>query len=317
MFKERILSTIQFFDLQDYPLTLLELERFLIADTTSLIENMTEQWELKTANYEEGEHVGVHTILACLDKDLQEQVDQHHGFYFLSGRKDIVTQRLNNYLFVIGREKLIRRYVWFLRHIPFVRGVAIGGSQAMGQQKPTSDIDLLIVTEKNFLWIARTLITFYFQVFGHRRHGRKIANRFCLNHYIAGVGYLGYGYNAYYALEYVRFRPVVYGNTMQIFQEVNSPWIKTFFPNAEDTKKYADSESRVQKFLEKMFKNSFGEWIEEKLQQWQLGRIRSGKFVVADPQEISFHSQERKFALLSRFFKDQQSKDRETEQPVA
>ena len=32
MLKERILSTLKFFDLQDYPVTLLELHKFLLAD---------------------------------------------------------------------------------------------------------------------------------------------------------------------------------------------------------------------------------------------------------------------------------------------
>ena len=112
---------------------------------------------------------------------------QKNGFYCLKGRAAIIDQRLANYIYGIKRERRIRRFIGGLRFLPFVRRAALAGSQAQGVQKSDSDIDLLIIVEPEFLWLGRTAVTAYFQILGLRRHGKKIANRFCLNHYLAGV----------------------------------------------------------------------------------------------------------------------------------
>lgn len=129
--------------------------------------------------------VSLDIVLSALNNELTGQVECYNGYYCLPGRSEIIKNRLNNYFYGFGREKRIKRYMWFLRHIPFVRGVAIGGSQALGQQKQASDIDLLIITDQKFMWLARTLASIYFQIFGVRRYKNNTQNRFCLNHYLA------------------------------------------------------------------------------------------------------------------------------------
>ena len=100
-----------------------------------------------------------------------------------------------------------------------MRGAALAGSQAQGVQKPGSDIDLLIIVEPKFLWLGRTVVTFYFQLLGTRRHGKKIADRFCLNHYLAGVKTIGELKNLYTAWEYAKLRPLIYEGAVTEFQE--------------------------------------------------------------------------------------------------
>src|SRR5205085_4694244 len=114
------------------------------------------------------------------------EVSQLLGFYSLPGRQGLIKERLRNYLHALPRERLISRYSGGFRHLPFIRGVALAGSQAMGDNKPGSDIDLLVVTDKRFMWTARVFITAYLQILGLRRYGNHIADRFCLNHYVAG-----------------------------------------------------------------------------------------------------------------------------------
>lgn len=188
MLKERILSTLRFFDFQDYPLTLLELQRFLVTDLEVLKKLIDMQGEIIISNFKKEQEITIDKILECLDSELQNFVENTLGFYHLAGRKPIVQSRLQNYFFGIKREKLIKKYIGGLKYIPFVRGAALAGSQAMGQEKEASDIDLLIITDPKYMWLARTLVTAYFQILGKRRHGRKIQNRFCLNHYLAEIG---------------------------------------------------------------------------------------------------------------------------------
>ena len=301
MLKEKTLATLKFFDLQAYPLTLLELQKFLIADRGMLKLSINTDWELINQQPAPGK-ISASEILNCLEKELTGAVESDKGFYCLVGRKAIIDLRWRNYLYGLKREKLIKKYISGLRHLPFVRGVALGGSQAMGLNKENSDIDLLIVTEDKFLWLARTFVTVYFQVLGHRRHGKKIANRFCLNHYLAKPKAVEREKNLYKAMEYARLRPLVYGQTIEQFQANNANWIKSFFPIWEIKKQPAQTQSRLQKILESLFTNSFGHWLEQRLQNLQIRRIKQGEFIFVTTDELSFHPESKHESLLREFF---------------
>ncbi len=308
MLKHRILATLKFFDIQDLPLTLLELSCYLITPPMELKNFLDSNWELKGESHLPDQTlVGIEEILKCLESLCDNEVWEYRGFYFLPNRKEIVTRRLLNYSHGIVREKLIKSFAGKLRHLPFVRGVALLGSQALGQQKPASDIDLFIITDPAFMGLCRLFVTCYFQIFGIRRHGTKIANRFCLNHYLAGPRALAGDRNLYTAAEYIKLRPLVYSKSLSIFQKRNV-WVYSFFPNARsfETKDLNEQQSLIQKFLQWLLNNSLGNFLEKKIKTIQLNRIQGGEFIVADALELSFHPNNRKSELFSRFFKDHQ-----------
>lgn len=304
MLKIRILSTLKFFDLQDLPVTLLELHKFLLADVGLLKNQINTQWELVGENLGV-DVVGISEVARCLENECADVVEQKHGFYCLKGREVVIDQRLASYLYGIRREKLIRKYIKGLARVPFVRGVALAGSQAMGQQKEGSDIDLLIIVDPKFLWLARTGVTAYFQLLGRRRHGQKIANRFCLNHYLAGVKEIGELKNLYTAWEYAKLRPLVYTDTIVNFQMKNSDWIAVFMPNFATGwggQPMAGPTSRIQKISERWLSGVFGLWLEQKLKNWQLPKIRQEEFILVREDELSFHPQSKQKELLGKFF---------------
>ncbi len=302
MLKERILSTLKFFDLQDYPLTLLELHKYLIADVEFLKQKIDTQGEIITRDYTQEPEVSIFEVLKCLDVKCAKEVQNTLGFYHLAGRGAIAQTRLTNYFFGIKREKLIKKYVGGLRRLPFIRGVALGGSQAMGLSKRGSDIDLLIITDSRFLWLGRTIATLYFQVLGKRRYGEKIADRFCLNHYLAGPKALGNIKNLYSAMEYARLRPLVGQGVVANFQKNNLGWIRQFFPQWRSVPALLENFLAVQKFLEKILSGRFGLWLESKLKSWQLPRIKKGKFIIVEEDELSFHPDSKQQLLLQKFF---------------
>ena len=305
MLSNRIISTIKFFNLQNYPLTLLELENFLLPDTEKMREFLDKNWELEKVP-DLTERTGASEILECLENEMGDSVSHRSGFYCLKGREDIIRLRLRNYLNGIKREKKIRKHIKFLRHLPFIRGIALAGSQAMGEQKPDSDIDLLVITENKYLWLTRTLITTYFQFLGARRHGEKISNRFCLNHYLVGPKTMNELRNLYTAWEYAKLRPLVYYQATAQFQSANADWIRAFFPNFMPEEILPESQSGAQRLFEGLLKNKFGLFLEEKLKNWQLPKIRQEKFIVVQPDELSFHPNSKQQLLLDRFFEFQQ-----------
>jgi hypothetical protein len=152
------------------------------------------------------------------------------------------------------------------------------------------------------MWLARTWVTMYFQILGNRRHGNKIANRFCLNHYLAKPKAVEREKNLYKAMEYGRLRPLVYPQTIQEFQKQNAAWIQTFFPNWEIKKQPDQEQSWLQKILESLFTNKFGQWLEQRLQDWQIRRIKQGEFIFVTTDELSFHPESKHENLLREFF---------------
>jgi hypothetical protein len=313
MLKERILLTLKFFDLQDYPVTLLELHKFLLANIQILRTRINTDWDLIDESAGDNQIADIDEVVKCLDEECQNEVQQKNGFYCLRGRVNIIDRRLANYIYGIKRERRIRRFIGGLKYLPFVRGAALAGSQAMGQEKTDSDIDLLIIVDPKFLWFGRTVVTFYFQILGMRRHGKKIADRFCLNHYLAGVKKINQLRNLYTAWEYAKLRPLINQDAVEEFQEKNGQWIKMFFPNFElppapSLKKRgsailsSDGQSSLQIKLERMLNGKFGQWLEIKLKNWQLPKIRKEEFILVLDDELSFHPQSKQRELLTRFF---------------
>lgn len=303
MLKDRILATLRFFDLQDWPLTLLELHQFLITDLDQLHSALNTNWDLESNNILPPPAVDITEVMFCVEKECQEVVETHGGFYCLVGRKEIVYARLENYLYGLRRERRIRHFVKFLRYFPFVRGVALAGSQAMGRQKETSDIDLLILTEPQYIWFTRTLITAFFQILGLRRHGQKVRDRFCLNHYLAAGKQVTQLKNLYTAMEYAKLRFLVYNSGVVAFQQKNAEWIRFFFPNWRPAVLSPQNPPLFQKIVERPFLSSFGRWLERWLKNWQLPRIKKEEFILVLEDELSFHPQSRQKYLLSKFFK--------------
>lgn len=303
MLADRIVQTLTFFNLQQYPLTAFEIWQYLIANVEELKTHLDDSYELIASDYGKPSVVHIDTVLAQL-KNLQSEhkIGEQDGFYFLLGQEQLVRRRLLNYHFAIKRERLIRRWLSHAKHIPFIRGISLAGSQALGLPRATSDIDLLIITDSHFMWLARIFLSVYFQVLGVRRHGNKIANRFCLNHYLATIREVDVEKNLYKAMEYTKLRPVVYPHTTMAFQQANQQWINVFFPNVVFEKTSTEKQSLAQKFLEKVFQNSAGKWLEHTLGNLQLSRIKQDKFIFVKADELSFHPESKHESLLKGLF---------------
>lgn len=305
MLKDRIIATLHFFDLQNIPLTLLEVHKFLLADHYDLATYVDANFELKHDLVAPSlEQASVFEVLKCLEEECKNKIVSRFGYFALVGREDLIEKRLQGYRYGVRRERLIRKYTPFIRYLPFVDGVGLVGSQALGWHKPSSDIDMLVLVNAKFMWLARLFVTMYFQVLGLRRHGKYVANRFCLNHYVAREKYLQFDKNLYTASEYGKLRPLALTVVAQYFQAVNSKWIQYFFPNFNSRIVKVAPKIPPQNILEKLLDNQLGLWIERHLKALQYKRLNVGEFIVATDDELSFHPDNRKRELFQRFFKD-------------
>lgn len=166
--EKSVLSVIVYFDMFDYPATLMEVWRWQIANRKSQIEN------------EDG---GLLEVREALD-NLKDKVESYQGFYFLRGRKEIVGLRQRRRMISLEKIKKARRVMRGLRFIPWVKAIFIGSSLGILNATENSDIDFLVITSKNRIWSARFFLAGALAIFGMRPKEGKTRDKFCLGYFL-------------------------------------------------------------------------------------------------------------------------------------
>jgi len=160
-----ILKTLAFFDIFDYPLTILEIYKWL---------------------YQPKENYQLSEIVQAMDSaNLNDEVAGKFGFYFLSGRQSIVTTRLERYQIAEKKFRIALRTVWFLRRLAFIKMIAICNNVSYNNATKESDIDFFIIISRGRLWWSRLVITLAATSLRVRRHDKRIIDRVCLSFYMA------------------------------------------------------------------------------------------------------------------------------------
>ncbi|TSC66629.1 MAG: hypothetical protein G01um101477_16 [Candidatus Doudnabacteria bacterium Gr01-1014_77] len=281
MLAEQILKTIKYFDVQNHPLTLLEIHKYLLADR--------------------GTKATVSEILTILETDLKDKIQTSNGFYYLTGRDEISEQRLKNNLFATKRLKRTKRYLSKIKYLPFITGIAVGGSEAITNTRETSDIDIFVLTKPNRIWLARLFLTAYFQILGVRRHGKKTANRFCLNHYIEQGKLLNREQHIYSAVEYISLIPYFGGGEIYEFQKTNLSWMKEYLAQPQIVQYTTPKASVIAKIFEKILDNKVGDFLENIAGKLQTKKIHLQDSIVLEKDELAFHPGNKGRQVMSKF----------------
>jgi hypothetical protein len=298
---KRILSTIVYYDIFDYSLTSFEIWKYLIRS-----KNKEERIKKNSE-----EMICLLDVIKELEKDeIKKHLDKYRGFYFLKGRKELVEKRIERNKISESKIKILKKAIWFLRFVPFVRMIAVAGRMAMKSADKDSDLDLLIILKKGKIFTGRILTTLIIHLLGVRRYGNKIKDRICLNHFMAdedletGLHSLfsssehSQSLHLFASSEYSFIYPVFGWETFQNFQRANE-WIKNYRINyqadeVKNMKLIEDSDfSRItRKIGEFFFRPVF---FEKVLKKWQMGRIindprthQAGSFVTANNKELIF-----------------------------
>jgi len=144
-----------------------------------------------------------------------------------------------------GFYKKTEKYLRFIKWIPGLRMVGIGNSISMNSATKDSDIDLLIVTDKNKMWFLRILVTFIFQILWVRKNDKNHAGRFCLSFFceIEWLDFKKFALDSdpYLYFWILYFKPILdYWNTYDLFIEKNKSWadFSEYSEILESNKKY-------------------------------------------------------------------------------
>ncbi|OGJ43178.1 hypothetical protein A3I58_00775 [Candidatus Peregrinibacteria bacterium RIFCSPLOWO2_02_FULL_39_10] len=213
--------------------------------------------------------------------------------------------------------KKVNRYAWFLKFVPFLRMAAVCNNLAFGKVGSGSDIDLFIIADNGRLFTVRTFVTFLFHVFGARRHGNKIAGRFCLSFFVddsaLNLKNIAIDKDIYLAFWIKSILPLIDDGVSREFISAND-WARRYFEKNRDFKidrsKVVYEKSFITPLFEILLDGVFGNFIEDKLRKWQQKRAH-GKMEIAGEQSsllvndhvLKFHNIDRRTEYKNKWIK--------------
>lgn len=222
--EKNIVSTIAYYNELDYPLTAFEVWKYLTV------------WNTETR--EKNSNTLGEIISALKSYTVRKVVEEFRGFYFLKGRKELVESRSSENKLASRKMKKLRKIIWLLRFIPFVRMIAATGRMAMKNANSQSDWDLFIAIKNGRIWTGRTLITIFLQLIGKRRYKKRVKDRICLNYFVTDeslkidISERSREVSLFSASEYSFIIPLFGFSLFQKFK-IRNAWIKKFKPNYE------------------------------------------------------------------------------------
>jgi len=208
-FQKSIFQTLVYADIFSYPLTFDQLKKFLI--TSKKID------------------FGIDDISKA------KGVLKREKYFFLKGRSGIVKGRVKRERYAREKTKIAQKTARILKLIPFIKMVGITGNLAMKNTDQRDDIDFLIITSKDRLWLSRFLVVFLLEFLGKRRHPRdkEVKNKICLNMFLDEdhLKIPQKEQNLFSAHEVLQFKPLWQrGNIYDDFLNQNQ-WVKKFLAN--------------------------------------------------------------------------------------
>jgi hypothetical protein len=244
--KEKILATLAYFDMFSYPLTGGEIFSFM------------------GTRYDQNEF---DFALDCLVAE--RCVYRLSQFYSLKNDYYLVTRRVAGNKKATELIRIAARISTMLIKFPYVRGIAISGSLSKNFADENSDIDLFIITAKNRLWIARTLMHAFKKL-------TFLANKqdyFCMNYYIDEDQLEIVEKNIYTAIEVVTLAPLQGDKIFEQFYAENT-WTAKYLPNKimRISSARPTATSFIKRSFEYAFNNRMGNFIDTLLMKVTASR---------------------------------------------
>lgn len=223
------------------------------------------------------------------------------GFWFLPQKEALAEKRNREKKIATGKLKRMFSWVKMLRKLPFLRGVFVRGAVALGVAGKNSDWDVLIVAEKQRIWLARFFLLGFLEIFRKRRSGRSetrlTKDRFCLNHFLTNEGLILEKQNQFIAHEEGFSFPLLGEDVYKKFLNLNLAWLKKKRANFVvdgvgsfwlEKKNVSSFQKNSELFLEK---TGLAEILNRQLKRWMVHLIRSNPKTFWPKADIRFSDQ--------------------------
>ncbi len=226
-----ILATLAYFDIFEYPLNEAELYQFLPNTYTHAL--------------------FIDGLNRLCTKELVYRFEE---LYSLQDKYALVTRRRQGNARAENLLKTAEKIASFLSWFPFVRGVAVSGSLSKHFADEKSDIDFFIITRKNRLWIARTLLLIFRRVAVMFNKG----DWFCLNYFLDEQALEIEEKNIFIAIEIATLIPFVGKDSFSKFYFYNE-WYLNYLP--VHSKSINSVKEPKSSFIKKAVEAIFNNWV--------------------------------------------------------
>jgi len=220
-----ILKTLLYSEIFNYPLKKEEIYNFLISS-----HKISEEEIYKTLKF--------------LKKPLKEK----NNYFYISSDIARVSERQNKEEKSNKKIKKAKKIIKKISIIPTIKFIGISGALSMKNSEENDDIDIFIISEKDFAWTTRFLVAIFLNLLGSYRTRNSInfADKICLNMILDenSMYFKNKKQNLYVAHEIMQMLPVFNKNeTFEKFIGINN-WTNNFLPNAKVKKNYYINKKR-------------------------------------------------------------------------
>lgn len=189
------------------------------------------------------------------------------GYYYIKPSVDNVTRRIEKEQYSLKMWKRAAMVTHIIKRFPFVRAVMVTGSLSKNSSDHTSDLDFMLITANNRLWIARSMLMMFKKIFFMNSY-----KFFCINYYVTENNLTITERNIFTATEIATIKATYNTELLERFIKAND-WVKEFFPNYNlcdpmlhtSGCRVNNRKSKVQRVLEFFFPGRLAARLDNKL----------------------------------------------------
>lgn len=294
--EKAILATLSYFDVFDYPLTPMEIWKWLYTDDRALA------------------RMDVDGIVDILDtsEELKRRLSMRDGFYFFKGREHTVDIRQQRYLWAERKFSRALRIIRWLRWMPFVRMIGVCNTLAYNNSRRAGDIDLFIITSRRRTWQARWWVNSFLRLLRLRPSLDNTQDKMCSSFFvdtdhvdlkrlaITGDIYLPYWVTQVY--------PVYDEGVYTSFVQANG-WVRDVIPNWVPIVPAFRRRVTMHRWVKSIIEAFFFIWPERVFRRIQY-RIMPRKLrdmanrdtrVIVTDSMLKFHDMDRRLTFLEQW----------------
>jgi hypothetical protein len=252
-----VLRTVAYGDVFDYPVRDLEVHRYL-----------------------HGLHVPLDAVRAALHRGAAAggPLAHHDGYYMLPGRERLVATRRERAERAARLWPAAVRYGRAIASLPFVRLVAVTGSLAWDNVPADADIDYLVVTSPDRVWVVRWLVALLRRVAG--QEGLVISPNHIVSTRALGVPER----DLYVAYELAGMTPIAGMGMYRRLRQANA-WTVGYLPNAAEAPRRPPVHlvrerrgrdrlfTRLLQWVERLLRSRVGSAVERYEMRYRIGKL--------------------------------------------
>jgi hypothetical protein len=285
---DSIIKTIIYFDLFNYPLTSWEL------------------WRLSDVKKSYGD------FLSSLNNFNHDRISFKHGFYYLTGRENILVTRQIRYNVSDRKFKRAIRTTWWLSRLPWINLVGLANQIGAHNLRAEGDIDFFIITKPNRLWLSRLFLAGSLKLLNLRPKGSNTQDTFCLSFWVSESQLALHDFklnnDLYFTYWLASLTPLFDADNYYDHLIASNTWLNNFLPNWQTIKpnpRRSIGEPRVQPISTWSLINK----LENLARNWQIKHLPTelkslanlDTRVVVNTNVAKLHSEDRRVEFYKKY----------------